>query len=79
LSVFALRAGLTELFVTGITTRWINVKANPGQAIFVGGWAIRQLWWVAPIVGAILAGAAHSFLAAEHNEPEPAFTQTVTP
>jgi aquaporin Z len=38
--------------------------------LFVGGWALEQLWmfWVAPIVGAALAGVVYSVFA---TEPEP--------
>lgn len=41
-----------------------NISVNParstGSAIFVGGWALGQLWlfWVAPIAGAAVAGVA---------------------
>ena len=37
------------------------------MAFVVGGWALAQLWlfWVAPILGAALAGAAHRWLAAD--------------
>jgi glycerol uptake facilitator-like aquaporin len=40
---------------------------STGPAVFVGGWAISQLWlfWVAPIVGAVLAGAFYRILAGE--------------
>jgi aquaporin Z len=36
----------------------VNPARSTGQALFVGGWAIGQLWlfWVAPIVGAVIAG-----------------------
>ncbi len=43
-----------------------NLSVNPARstapAIFVGGWALQQLWlfWVAPIVGAALAGAVYT-------------------
>ena len=42
-----------------------NVSVNParstGPAIFVGGWALEQLWlfWVAPILGAAAAGVVY--------------------
>jgi aquaporin Z len=41
----------------------LNVAArSTGPAIFVGGWAIAQLWlfWVAPIVGGALGGLVYS-------------------
>jgi glycerol uptake facilitator-like aquaporin len=36
----------------------VNPSRSTGPALFVGGWAIQQLWlfWVAPIIGALLAG-----------------------
>ena len=38
-----------------------------GPALFVGGWALSQLWlfWLAPVVGAALAGVVYTWLAAE--------------
>jgi len=59
--------GLTLIHLIGIPVT--NVSVNParstGPALFVGGWAISQLWlfWVAPIAGAALAGAFYRFLA----------------
>jgi aquaporin Z len=36
----------------------VNPARSTGPALFVGGWALEQLWlfWVAPIVGALVAG-----------------------
>jgi aquaporin Z len=51
---------LTLIHLIGIPVT--NVSVNParstGPAVFVGGWALEQLWlfWLAPIVGAIIAG-----------------------
>lgn len=51
---------LTLIHLIGIPVT--NVSVNPARstapALFVGGWALRQLWlsWVAPIAGALLAG-----------------------
>jgi aquaporin Z len=41
-----------------VTNTSVNPARSTGPALFVGGWAIEQLWlfWVAPIVGAVLAG-----------------------
>ncbi|MCB0389581.1 MAG: aquaporin, partial [Winogradskyella sp.] len=38
---------------------------STSQALFVGDWAMGQLWlfWIAPIVGAILAGLLYKYLA----------------
>ena len=51
---------LTLIHLIGIpvTNLSVNPARSTGPAIFVGGWAIEQLWlfWVAPILGAVLAG-----------------------
>jgi aquaporin Z len=41
-----------------VTNTSVNPARSTATAIFVGGWAVQQLWmfWVAPIVGAALAG-----------------------
>ena len=72
---------LIHLVSIPVTNTSVNPARSTGQAIFVGGWAIKQLWlfWLAPIVGAALAGVAYRFLAEEHKAPEAAFAQTVTP
>lgn len=65
---------LIHLVVIPVTNTSVNPARSTGPAIFVGGWAIRQLWlfWVAPIVGAALAGVAHRFLAEARKTPEQA-------
>lgn len=72
---------LIHLVVIPVTNTSVNPARSTGPAIFVGGWALRQLWlfWVAPIAGAVIAGFAHRFLAEARKEPEAAFAQTVTP
>ena len=72
---------LIHLVSIPVTNTSVNPARSTGPAIFVGGWAIKQLWlfWLAPIVGAAIAGVAYRFLAEEHKAPEPAFAQTVTP
>ncbi len=61
--------GLTLIHLIGIpvTNLSVNPARSTGPAIFVGGWALSQLWlfWVAPIVGAALAGALYRMLAGE--------------
>ena len=49
---------LTNLVAIPITNASINPARSTGPAVFVGGWATHQLWlfWVAPIVGAIIGG-----------------------
>jgi len=50
----------------------VNPARNKGPAVFVGGWALEQLWlfWVAPIIGAVVAGRAYGLLAQDRPEPE---------
>jgi len=45
----------------------VNPARSTGVAVYVGGWAIQQLWvfWVAPIVGAILGAITYRFIAAD--------------
>ena len=56
---------LIHLISIPITNTSVNPARSTGPAIFVGGWAIEQLWlfWLAPIVGAILAGLVYPRLA----------------
>lgn len=65
----AIGFGLTLIHLISIpvTNTSVNPARSTGPAIFVGGWALQQLWlfWVAPIVGAALAGVAYSWFAAE--------------
>src|SRR6476660_1190909 len=56
----AIGLGLTLINLIGIpvTNASVNPARSTGPALFVGGWALGQLWmfWLAPIVGALLAG-----------------------
>jgi aquaporin Z len=72
---------LIHLVSIPVTNTSVNPARSTGPAIFVGGWAINQLWlfWVAPIIGAVLAGIAYRFLAEERKVQGAAFAQTVTP
>jgi aquaporin Z len=49
---------LIHLISIPVTNTSVNPARSTGPAIFVGGWALAQLWmfWVAPIVGAAIAG-----------------------
>jgi aquaporin Z len=59
----AIGLGLTLIHLIGIpiTNLSVNPARSTGPAVFVGGWAIDQVWlfWVAPIAGAILAGLVY--------------------
>ena len=71
---------LIHLVTIPVTNTSVNPARSTGPALFVGGWAIRQLWlfWLAPIIGAALAGVAYRFLSEEHKAVKPAVAQTVT-
>ncbi len=49
---------LIHLISIPVTNTSVNPARSTGPALFVGGWAVGQLWlfWVAPLVGALLAG-----------------------
>jgi aquaporin Z len=55
--------GLTLIHLIGIpvTNLSVNPARSTGPAVFVGGWALTQLWlfWVAPIAGAAVAGVTY--------------------
>ena len=55
---------LIHLVSIPVTNTSVNPARSTGPALFVGGWALSQLWlfWVAPIVGAVLAGLIHRAL-----------------
>jgi aquaporin Z len=63
----AIGLGLTLIHLIGIpvTNLSVNPARSTGPAMFVGGWALQQLWlfWVAPILGAILAGLVYPVMA----------------
>jgi aquaporin Z len=63
----AIGLGLTLIHLVGIpvTNTSVNPARSTGQALFVGGWALQQLWlfWLAPIVGAAIAGIVYPAVA----------------
>jgi aquaporin Z len=65
----AIGLGLTLIHLIGIpvTNLSVNPARSTGPALFVGGWALEQLWlfWIAPIVGAALAGIVYPAVAKE--------------
>lgn len=62
----AIGFSLTLIHLIGIpvTNTSVNPARSTGPALFVGGWALQQLWlfWIAPIAGAILAGLTYPVL-----------------
>jgi aquaporin Z len=68
----AIGLALTLIHLIGIpvTNTSVNPARSTGPAIFVGDWALAQLWlfWIAPIVGAILAGVVYHWLGGEKQQ-----------
>jgi aquaporin Z len=58
---------LIHLISIPVTNTSVNPARSTGPAIFVGGWAVEQLWlfWLAPIAGAAVAGWAYRALLEE--------------
>jgi aquaporin Z len=65
----AIGLGLTlvHLISIPVTNTSVNPARSTGPALFVGGWALGQLWlfWIAPMIGAALAGVTYRWLAGE--------------
>jgi aquaporin Z len=63
----AIGLGLTLIHLISIpvTQTSVNPARSTGVAVYVGGWALQQLWlfWVAPIVGAVLGAVAYRGIA----------------
>ena len=58
---------LIHLISIPVTNTSVNPARSTGVAVIEGGWAISQLWmfWVAPVIGAALAGVAYKWLGSE--------------
>ena len=58
---------LIHLISIPVTNTSVNPARSTGVALFEGGWAISQLWlfWIAPIVGAALAGVVYNWLGSD--------------
>jgi aquaporin Z len=54
---------LIHLISIPVTNTSVNPARSTGPAIFVGGWALSQLWlfWIAPVIGAVIAGLVYNF------------------
>jgi aquaporin Z len=55
---------LIHLISIPVTNTSVNPARSTATAVFVGGWAIQQLWlfWIAPVIGAAIAGVVHKAL-----------------
>lgn len=73
LAPIAIGLGLTLIHLISIpvTNTSVNPARSTGPAVFVGGWALAQLWlfWVAPIIGAAIAGVIYNWLSEEVEQP----------
>ena len=65
----AIGLGLTliHLFSVPVTNASVNPARSTGVAVYVGGWALAQLWlfWVAPIVGGLLGAVVYRFISGD--------------
>jgi aquaporin Z len=62
---------LIHLISIPVTNTSVNPARSTGPALFAGDWAISQLWlfWVAPIIGAVLAGVVYRWVAGDNPVP----------
>ena len=66
-----LAIGLTLVMIHLASIPVTNTSVNParstGPALFVGGWALAQLWlfWVAPLIGGVLGGVIYRWLSGD--------------
>jgi aquaporin Z len=58
---------MIHLFSITVTNTSVNPARSTGPALFVGGWALGQLWlfWIAPLLGGALGGAIYRWLSGE--------------
>jgi aquaporin Z len=74
LAPIAIGLGLTLIHLIGIpvTNTSVNPARSTGPALFAGGWALQQLWlfWIAPLIGAALAGITYTAVWAERVAPD---------
>jgi aquaporin Z len=64
---------LIHLVSIPVTNTSVNPARSTGPAVLVGGWALAQLWafWVAPLIGAAVAGIVYPLIAHESAAAEP--------
>jgi len=63
---------LIHLISIPVTNTSVNPARSTGPALFVGGWALSQLWlfWIAPILGALLGGWVYRAVLEGVREPD---------
>ncbi len=59
---------LIHLVDIPVTNASVNPARSTGPALFVGGWALARLWlfWIGPIIGAIMGGIGYRFLGGDN-------------
>lgn len=64
---------LIHLITIPVTNTSVNPARSMGPAIFVGGWAIQQLWlfWIAPLLGAVAGSVVYKFIYTENERTLP--------
>jgi aquaporin Z len=62
---------LIHLISIPVTNTSVNPARSTATALFVGGWALQQLWlfWVAPVIGGALAGGVYAAVLEGPDEP----------
>jgi aquaporin Z len=62
---------LIHLVSIPVTNTSVNPARSTGPALFVGGWALEQLWlfWIAPLAGGAIGGALYRWISAEPSAP----------
>src|SRR5580693_1256763 len=79
-----LAIGLTLVMIHLVSIPVTNTSVNParstGPALFVGGWAVAQLWlfWVAPLIGGVLGGVIYRWLNGEPSAQVTGITSSAT-
>lgn len=61
---------LIHLISIPVTNTSVNPARSTGVALYVGGWAISQLWlfWIAPVIGAVLGAGIYRYIGSEDKE-----------
>jgi len=64
---------LIHLISIPVTNTSVNPARSTGPALIVGGWALSQLWlfWVAPLIGAVLGGVVYRWVGGDDPKPVP--------
>lgn len=59
---------LIHLISIPVTNTSVNPARSTGVAVFAGDWALAQLWlfWLAPIVGAVIGAAIYRYIGSDH-------------